>query len=285
MRGWRFAWTAGLLLAACASPDPEPAGGDAGRGAAARPTDVHRGSGSPDAAVRPMALDAASGSLAPHLTRGADDRLYLSWIEPATPEEKRRFRSDEPFFFFDTEGTRRERQLVLTLDIESELRSGDPARVEHRLHWRVAEGGVVHTEDTVTDEHDPDDQDTTRRDTVIVYEDEHTLAFMDINPLNPGHALAIPKEHAETIHQISEASLAATAATAKRVAAAIEAELAPDGINLMQANGPGAAQSVPHFHLHIIPRHTGDELKMNESLTPGDMDAIGQLAEAIRARV
>ena len=115
-----------------------------------------------------------------------------------------------------------------------------------------------------------------------LYEDERTLAFMDINPLNPGHALAIPKAHAPTVFEIGEVDLGATLNTARRVAIAVNQALAPDGISLMQANGPGAAQSVPHFHVHIIPRGNGDDLKMNEALTPGDMDAIGALAEQIR---
>ena len=74
-------------------------------------------------------------------------------------------------------------------------------------------------------------------------------------------------------------------ATAKRVAGALQAELNPDGINLAQANGEGAAQSVMHFHMHILPRRLGDELKLNWGIRPGDMKAIGELAERIKANV
>ncbi len=116
-------------------------------------------------------------------------------------------------------------------------------------------------------------------------EDEATLAFMDINPANEGHALAIPKAHWEDVHRTPDESLAATIATARRVAGALEAELAPDGINLVQANGKGAAQSVMHFHMHILPRRNGDGLKLNWGLKPGDMDAIGALAARVRARL
>jgi len=118
-----------------------------------------------------------------------------------------------------------------------------------------------------------------------IYRDEDTLAFMDINPVNTGHALAITKQHWQDVHETPDEQLAATIATAKRVASALQAELAPDGINLAQANGEGAAQSVMHFHMHIVPRRVGDELKLNWELHPGDMDAIGALAKRLAARI
>jgi histidine triad (HIT) family protein len=118
-----------------------------------------------------------------------------------------------------------------------------------------------------------------------VYEDELTIAFMDINPANRGHCLAIPKEHWPDLHAVSDAVLAATAQTAKRVAAAVQEAIGPDGINLVQANGPGAAQSVFHFHMHVLPRITGDELKVNWGLNPGDMDDIKAAAESIKAKL
>ena len=73
--------------------------------------------------------------------------------------------------------------------------------------------------------------------------------------------------------------------TAKKIASAIQETLGPDGINLVQCNGPGAAQSVLHFHMHVLPRREGDELKLNWGLKPGDMDAIGALAERVRAKL
>ena len=116
-----------------------------------------------------------------------------------------------------------------------------------------------------------------------LHEDAATLAFMDINPANGGHALAIPREHWEDIHSVPDELLAATASTAKRVAAAIAASLAPDGINLVQANGPGAAQSVFHFHMHVLPRRNGDELKINWGPRPGELEEIKAVYERIRA--
>ncbi len=116
-----------------------------------------------------------------------------------------------------------------------------------------------------------------------LHDDEHTLAFMDINPGNPGHALAIAKEHWENFGAMPGHLLGPVLATAQRVAKAIEAAMKPDGINLLQANGPGAAQSVFHFHVHVLPRRIGDELKMNWGHKPGDMAAVKATFEKIKA--
>ena len=118
-----------------------------------------------------------------------------------------------------------------------------------------------------------------------LFEDDETLAFMDINPANEGHALVIPKEHARDVYAISDAAITATVKTAKKIAAAVDKTLSPDGLNLLQCNGPAAAQSVFHFHMHVLPRQEGDQLKLNWGLKPGDMDAIGTLAERIRGNL
>ena len=115
-----------------------------------------------------------------------------------------------------------------------------------------------------------------------LYEDDDTLAFMDINPASEGHALVIPKEHFPDVHEASDAAISSTVVTAKKIASAINKTLSPDGMNLLQCNGPAAAQSVLHFHMHVLPRRDCDELKLNWGLAPGDMDAIGKLAERIR---
>jgi histidine triad (HIT) family protein len=115
-----------------------------------------------------------------------------------------------------------------------------------------------------------------------VYEDERTIAFMDINPLNDGHTLVISRVHAATIFEVDEADLGAAIATAKRVANAIRQALRPDGLNLLQANGAAAFQSVPHFHLHLIPRFTGDGKGFDWPIVPGDRGRIQGVAEKIR---
>lgn len=116
-----------------------------------------------------------------------------------------------------------------------------------------------------------------------LYEDEHTLAFMDINPANPGHCLVVTKEHAPNLFEVTPEALAAAARTTQKVAKAVQAALAPYGLNLLQANGPGAAQSVFHLHIHIVPRAKDDNLAINWGIRPGDMAEIAKVAEKIKA--
>lgn len=118
-----------------------------------------------------------------------------------------------------------------------------------------------------------------------LYEDDATLSFMDINPAGAGHVLVIPKEHAADVHAVSDSAIAAVALAAKKVATAVQKALKPEGINLVQSNGAAAAQSVMHFHMHVLPRQNGDELKLNWGLVPGDMDVIGKLADRIRSNI
>jgi histidine triad (HIT) family protein len=115
-----------------------------------------------------------------------------------------------------------------------------------------------------------------------VYEDDRTIAFMDINPLNEGHTLVIPRVHAATLFEADDADLGAALATAKRVAVAIRQALHPDGLNLLQANGAAAFQSVPHFHFHLVPRFTGDGKGFDWPMVAGDRGRIQAAAEKIR---
>jgi histidine triad (HIT) family protein len=118
-----------------------------------------------------------------------------------------------------------------------------------------------------------------------LYEDSETLAFMDINPVHDGHCLVIPKAHHASVFELPDAAFAASARTAIKVARAVNDALKPDGLNLLQANGPGAAQSVPHFHLHILPRRMNDGLSVNWTPKPGDRARIAEVAQQIRARL
>ena len=115
-----------------------------------------------------------------------------------------------------------------------------------------------------------------------LYEDDRTLAIMDIGPLNPGHCLVITKAHAANLYEAEPADLAAAMTTAKRVGTALRTALKPDGLNLMQANGPGAFQSVQHFHIHLIPRFTNDGRGMDWTPVPGNRDEIVATAEKIK---
>ena len=118
-----------------------------------------------------------------------------------------------------------------------------------------------------------------------IFEDDEILAFMDVNPIAAGHALVVPKFHSKDIYETPAEWVGITFAGAKRIAVAVEKTLEPAGINIVQANGPGANQSVFHLHVHVIPRGMDDGLTMNWELEPGDMDEIGKLAEQIAANV
>ncbi len=115
-----------------------------------------------------------------------------------------------------------------------------------------------------------------------LYEDAETLAFMDINPANDGHCLVIPKAHYPTVFAITPEAFGATARAVIKVASAVDKALKPAGVNLLQANGPGAAQSVPHFHIHVLPRRRNDGLAINWTPKPGDRARIAEIAETIR---
>jgi histidine triad (HIT) family protein len=115
-----------------------------------------------------------------------------------------------------------------------------------------------------------------------VYEDDRTMCFMDINPLNAGHCLVATKAHAPTIFDASEEDLQAAMVTAKRVAIALLQAVKPDGLNLLQANGAAAFQSVPHFHVHLIPRWTNDNKGFDWTLVPGDRAQIMKVGERLR---
>lgn len=95
-----------------------------------------------------------------------------------------------------------------------------------------------------------------------LHEDDRTLAFLDVAPVTRGHALVVPKPHRETLTGMEPDLVADTFRSARRVAAAVEAAFDPDGLNLLQANGEAAGQEVFHAHVHVLPRYTDDEVRV-----------------------
>lgn len=95
-----------------------------------------------------------------------------------------------------------------------------------------------------------------------IYEDDKTLAFLDIGPINKGHTLVIPKEHAEKIYELSEESAEALIKTVQKISLAIEKTLNCD-FNILNNNGEKAGQVVKHVHFHLIPRAEGEEFDIN----------------------
>lgn len=115
-----------------------------------------------------------------------------------------------------------------------------------------------------------------------VYEDDLTLAFLDINPATDGHTLVVPKEHAADLFDISADHAAAVMRAAKRVAAQIDERLSPDGLTLVQTNRPAGWQDVFHLHLHLIPRWDDDRLTRPWSPQPAPADHLADIAVRLR---
>ena len=120
-----------------------------------------------------------------------------------------------------------------------------------------------------------------------ILEDDRVLSFADVNPINAGHTLIVPKRHAENIWEIDREDLTAIHQASLKIAKAMKTSLDPDGIAILQLNGKAVNQVVMHYHLHLIPRKSTDpKLKMSEwDLVPGDMTAIGKTAEAIAGAI
>ena len=115
-----------------------------------------------------------------------------------------------------------------------------------------------------------------------VYEDDATLAFMDVMPQSPGHTLVIPKTPAENLFDLELASATAVLKTTQLVAGAVLEAFKADGVMLNQFNGPVAGQTVFHFHMHIVPRYEGVPLRRHT----GDMEnseVLEEQATRIRA--
>jgi histidine triad (HIT) family protein len=115
-----------------------------------------------------------------------------------------------------------------------------------------------------------------------LYDDEHVLAFLDINPVNPGHALLIPKEHRETFLDLPDHLMEPLGVAARKISAALLRATGAGGLNLMINNYRVAGQLIPHAHFHLVPRHPGDGLR----LWPGRRASAAELermAEKVRA--
>jgi histidine triad (HIT) family protein len=116
----------------------------------------------------------------------------------------------------------------------------------------------------------------------IVAEDERALAFMDISPATRGHALVIPRAHTADIHTIGAEDLQACTLAAQRLAGRAVERLGADGVNVLNAAGSVAWQTVFHFHLHVIPRYRDDPLRLPWIPGPGDPAEIAAAADALK---
>lgn len=112
--------------------------------------------------------------------------------------------------------------------------------------------------------------------------DERTVAFMDINPATRGHALVVPRAHSVDLLEVSDEDLTATMLAARRLARRMKEVLDADGINLVNACGAAASQTVFHFHVHVVPRYEDDPIELPWVPTPGNPDEIAATAARLR---
>ena len=116
-----------------------------------------------------------------------------------------------------------------------------------------------------------------------VYEDDLTLAFMDLGQVNPGHVLVATKRHAATLFDITPEEAAAVMQTAQKVAQAVLAVFDPPGLTLLQANGKEGDQTVFHFHMHVVPRHGNDGIALSWPRKEPGAEVLNGYAERLRA--
>jgi histidine triad (HIT) family protein len=115
-----------------------------------------------------------------------------------------------------------------------------------------------------------------------VYEDAHSFAFMDVMPQSNGHTLVIPKSEAENFFDVNPKVLGSLIVATQIVANAVQRALNPDGVRIMQFNGPAAGQTVFHIHFHIVPCYEGTPLKPH-TRDFADKNLLAAQAEKIKA--
>jgi histidine triad (HIT) family protein len=118
----------------------------------------------------------------------------------------------------------------------------------------------------------------------IVDSDEHTVAFMDINPATRGHALVVPRRHSTDLMDVPEDDLERTMVAARRLARRMEQALEPDGYNVLNSCRPAAWQTIFHYHLHVVPRYDDDPLKLPWIPRAAEPEEIAAVAERIRGQ-
>lgn len=117
---------------------------------------------------------------------------------------------------------------------------------------------------------------------IKIFEDDHTLSFMDVMPQTPGHTLVIPKEPAENLFDLSPEGAEKLIRTTQKVALAVKKGLDAPGVMIAQLNGSAAGQTVFHIHFHIIPREEGVDMKFH-AREMADMAELGKIADKIKA--
>lgn len=120
----------------------------------------------------------------------------------------------------------------------------------------------------------------------IVYEDDRVLAFCDVNPVNPGHVLIIPKAHGVGLADLDESDGSRMFMVAQRVAAVLRRiGLRCEGVNLFLADGEAAGQEIFHVHLHVFPRYMGDYFRLDSGQRRAPRKGLDEIAARVRAEL
>ncbi|MBP1986931.1 HIT family protein [Halolamina salifodinae] len=119
------------------------------------------------------------------------------------------------------------------------------------------------------------------RDVHVLYEDAHTVAFLDENPAREGHTVVLPKQHREELLGTADGGAAAVFAAIDAIVADLRAVLDPEGFSLFYTSGP-LVGSVRHAHVHLVPRATDDGVSLALDRGPIDDDTAAALAERVR---
>ena len=117
----------------------------------------------------------------------------------------------------------------------------------------------------------------------FVYRDDRVVAFMDAGQVNDGHVIVATVRHVETIYGIDDDEAASAFRLAARLARAVKREFGAAGVSILQANEPAGFQTVPHFHLHVLPRHAGDGVDLAWPRKEPGPAALADYAERLRA--
>jgi histidine triad (HIT) family protein len=115
-----------------------------------------------------------------------------------------------------------------------------------------------------------------------IQEDEHTIAFMDLNPWTRGHALVIPRRHSRNLYEVEDEDLEQAAVAAKRLAVTMRDRLQCDGVNLLNCCERAAWQTVFHTHIHVIPRYNDDPLQLPVRPREAEPDELAAVAADLR---
>jgi histidine triad (HIT) family protein len=116
----------------------------------------------------------------------------------------------------------------------------------------------------------------------IVQEDEHTVAFMDLNPWTRGHALVVPRNHSRNLYEAPVEDLQRASVAARRLSLTMRDRLGADGVNLLICCEPAAWQTVFHLHIHVIPRYDDDPLQLPVRPRQAEPAELAQVAAALR---